>query len=151
MVANATSIRTILYSVARSLVCAVVGWLSGVLLWGVAQLILGFSARSSIGSAISSLPLHALLVAAFVLPVWLFFLLPLYTFVSPQSRLWRPSLCTALGAMMGAAILVCSFHIFAIADPVQLWFFPLEAAIVGAVTCLFGSLTHQRSHDPQIA
>ena len=127
-------------SAGSSLVCALVGWATGVLLWGLAQLVLAVASHSSISDALSSLGVHSLLVAAFVLPIWLLVLFPLYCLVSQRSRLWHWPICTTLGAIAGAAILVLYFWVFDIADPIQLWFFPLEAAIVGASTCLFGAL-----------
>ena len=92
------------------------------------------------------------MVALFAVPVWLFVLLPLYVLLPRSSSLWRTPICTALGAICGAAIvaayLVIGGGVIALS---MLWFFWVIGALVGAVTCFFGAITADYFHATQLA
>jgi hypothetical protein len=78
---------------------------------------------------------------AFVFATWLIFLMPLYLFLPSDSALWRWPVCTICGTLAGAVImLLISCFSGGIRDPEGSSMI-LLAAITGAATCLFGSLT----------
>jgi hypothetical protein len=122
-----------------TLIAVFAGWFAGVL--GVAVI-----AFSGIGGAQRDAALEGILVTAFymwlfIIPVWVVALIPLYLFIPPSSPLWRPYICTGLGAVAGLAIVA----ILTRADmAVEMWSFYILAAIVGGVTCLTGVLTRAR-------
>jgi hypothetical protein len=96
------------------------------------------------------LAIHAALTAAFVLPIWLVVLLPLYVFLPIDSALWRVPVCTALGVLCGAGLLATYFAVSGV--PMSLlWLFGVEAAVIGGVTCLFGALTAKRFYGQPVA
>ncbi len=82
-------------------------------------------------------------MAYFIIPVWLFVLIPLYLFVPSSSSLWHWPICTACGATAGFLIMTGVF----LAYPGDgswsygAWEFCGIAALVGGATCLTGSLT----------
>jgi hypothetical protein len=80
-------------------------------------------------------------MAAFIIPVWLVVLVPLYVLIPADSILWRWPLCTALGAIGGLVALVVGTWLLTRDFFVEEWSFYVMAAIVGSVTCLIGSLT----------
>jgi hypothetical protein len=81
----------------------------------------------------------------FVFGTWIFALIPLYLWVPPKSVLWTWPVCTFCGAVFGAAVM---FAFSPYSSPEADWK-PLTslAAGVGAVTCLFGSLTRRYFED----
>jgi hypothetical protein len=93
------------------------------------------------------------LMGIFIVPVWLAILLPLYLLLSRSSFLWSPFVCVPLGALTGFLIMQAFFayddyvlyhtggrHSF---DFVWL---SIPGAVVGATTCLVGTLTYRRFH-----
>jgi hypothetical protein len=46
-----------------------------------------------------------IIMSYFVIPVWLFVLIPLYLFVPPSSVLWRLPVCTTCGVLAGILII----------------------------------------------
>ena len=91
--------------------------------------------------------------ALLVLPVWLLLLLPLYVFVPRTSVLWHWALATPMGCLAGALLLL-AYSGFGFPPHTPGPLLPV-AAIVGAATCLFGSLTapyfRARDHGTQKA
>jgi hypothetical protein len=85
----------------------------------------------------------SIVMAYFVVPVWLLLLIPLYLFVPASSALWRPSVCSAWGVVAGVVIVGLWFRgipgVGGVAP--EAWSFYAIAAIVGGVTCLIGALT----------
>ena len=79
----------------------------------------------------------------FVIPVWLFVLIPLYLFVPSSSVLWRLPVCSACGVVAGLLIVGCWIRgIPGVGDLApEAWSFYIFAAIVGGVTCFIGALT----------
>jgi hypothetical protein len=90
---------------------------------------------------------EALVVIAF--PVWALALLPLYVFLPRRSPLWRKDLCTVLGAVSGAAIALGLILLGDLNALLALWIFVVVGAIVGAVTCFFGTATADYFHRVQ--
>jgi hypothetical protein len=88
----------------------------------------------------------AVVCAPFIFLVWLVALLPLYLCVPTRSILWRWPVCTLCGAAAGTLI---ASAVFFVLDPRGfIGRFPSFLAVslylggtVGAVTCLFGSVT----------
>ena len=77
---------------------------------------------------------------AMPLPVWVIALIPLYLFVPLSSSLWRPYICTALGALGGVVSVAVYTH--ASFDYYMASFYAV-AAIVGAATCFTGTITRR--------
>jgi len=86
----------------------------------------------------------AIYSAAFVVGTWLIALVPLYLLVPLHSFLWRWPVCTLCGAFSGALIML----VFLAPHPHESSRTVLIAlaAMTGAITCLFGSLTARRFH-----
>jgi hypothetical protein len=96
---------------------------------------------------ISALASRFALIAVWVLPAWLLILLPLYTFLPRTSSLWRTPICTLLGAISGAVIILAYLIVGGgLVAVVALWFFWAEAALIGAATCFFGAVTADYFH-----
>ena len=106
-----------------SLLSALVGWIPvGIFFSGS---LFGFSA--------------ALVYACFfALPAWLLFLVP-YCLVPTRSVLWRWPVCTLCGAAAGGVIM--AVLLVAVGEERNSGLLVALAALVGAVNCLFGSLT----------
>jgi hypothetical protein len=87
-----------------------------------------------------------IIMSYFVIPVWLFVLIPLYLFVPPSSVLWRLPVCTTCGVLAG--ILIIAFWMPGVPGfgglAVEAWWFYAFAAIVGGVTCFIGAITRPR-------
>ncbi len=80
----------------------------------------------------------------FIFGTWLVVLMPLYTLIPLNSIFWRWPICTTCGTIAGATIM---FLICRLTSPQAEWQeYTILAAIVGGVTCLFGSLTRHRFH-----
>jgi hypothetical protein len=139
-------VKTALKKVIGSFISACVGWFTGVLAMGVFELA-SASSRDHVWQFLAN---HAALAAAFVLPIWLLVLLPLYVLLPKDSALWRVPVCTALGVLSGVAVLAICFAVTGV--PLSLlWLFGSEAGIIGGVTCLFGALTANRFHEQPTA
>ncbi|HVK59499.1 MAG TPA: hypothetical protein VM735_12015 [Candidatus Kapabacteria bacterium] len=118
-----------------SFVSAAAGWVS----LNVIGTIIYLCTEPGLGRLLGPL-LLAGYSAAFVFAAWVVALLPLYLLVPPSSVLWRWPVCTVCGALAGAGIMfVISRFIF------PLSYFDAKSvvvpAFVGAITCLFASLT----------
>jgi hypothetical protein len=134
-------VKTVLKKILGSFLSAGIGWFTGVLAMGL------FEAASAPtwDDFWRFLLLHAALVAAFVLPLWLLVLLPFYVLLPRDSALWRVPICTGLGILSGAGVLFIYFS--AAGLPLSLLgLFGIEAALIGGSTCLFGALTAPRFH-----
>jgi hypothetical protein len=85
----------------------------------------------------------SMVMSWFVIPVWLFALIPLYLFVPPSSVLWRLPVCSACGVIAGVLIVACWVRgipgIGGLAP--EAWWLYIYAAIVGGVTCFIAALT----------
>ena len=87
-----------------------------------------------------------LMIGLFVIPVWLWVLLPLYVLLPASSGLWRPLTCTSLGAISGA-ILVTIYCALSRDTSFELVVLYLPfAAIVGSVSCFVGALAARFFH-----
>jgi hypothetical protein len=89
---------------------------------------------------------YGFFAALFIIPVWLFVLIPLYLFVPASSILWRWPICTTCGVIAGLIVI----GLFYRGIPgvgglyIGLWYHYIMAAIVGGMTCLVGALTRHR-------
>jgi ABC-type uncharacterized transport system permease subunit len=92
----------------------------------------------------------AIYSAMFIFGTWLLVLLPLYLLVPLRSSLWRWYICTPCGVASGAAIMF-AFTRYTSPQATDWPVYVILAAIVGGITCLFGSLTSHRFHYDQIA
>jgi len=85
----------------------------------------------------------SIVMAYFVVPVWLFLLIPLYVFVPASSALWRLPVCSACGVVAGLVIVGLWLRgipgVRGVAP--EAWSLYVIAAIVGGVTCFIGALT----------
>ncbi len=129
------------------------GWLAALLyveLSGVVQLLQ--QPHYIVPEALFVGPITAgVFMAYFIIPVWLFVLIPLYLFVPPSSPLWRWPICTACGTLAGITIIAFtlgdlppgSTKIFSAA-----WDFYIMAAIVGGISCLIAARTRDRFKQP---
>jgi len=123
----------------RSLLCASVGW-------GMALLLIVFEAIRSFyfsKHAVSGwtfesmIGVYALAIAAFVLPVWLLVLFPLFLFSSSRSFIWGFICCPLLGALLAGSVIFLMMRSGSPqADPTS---YMILAAIVGSVTGLCAS------------
>jgi hypothetical protein len=88
----------------------------------------------------------SIVMAYFVIPVWLFILIPLYIFVPSSSAFWRLSVCSACGTVVGPIIVALWLGgipgVGGVAP--EAWSLYVIAAIVGGVTCFIGALTRHR-------
>ena len=92
-----------------------------------------------------------LMIGLFVIPVWLWVLLPFYILLPSSSRLWRPLICAGLGAISGA-ILVTLYFALSRDVPFELALLYLPfAVIIGSVTCFVGALTARFFHGTKTA
>ena len=88
--------------------------------------------------------------AAFIFPAWLLALLPLYLLVPPQSVLWRWPVCMACGALAGGGIMLLAALVFWPSARLGLESL-IVPAFVGAVSCLFASLTSRHFRNDRNA
>jgi hypothetical protein len=88
----------------------------------------------------------ALMSAKFVFTTWLVLLLPLYLLVPLGSVLWRWPVCTVCGGLCGGLIQFAFWRWYGAPFTVDEVPSLVGAAFIGAITCLFGSLTARRFH-----
>jgi hypothetical protein len=93
--------------------------------------------------------LEAIFSAILIFGTWFLILVPLYLYVPARSLLWRWPVCTICGAMAGAAIMILFGLATSSRDVGWDSFWPSceIAAGIGAVTCLFASLTRARFRE----
>ncbi len=140
--------RCIAKQILGTVVAVLAGWLAAFLfleLMTVAELLQ--QPHYIVPEALFVGPITASLVMAyFIIPIWLVVLVPLYLFVPSSSTLWRWQVCTALGAVAGIAVITLwlgGLPGLGRVSP-EAWSFYVMAAIVGGITCLTGALTHRR-------
>jgi hypothetical protein len=81
---------------------------------------------------------------SFIVPVWLFLLIPLYLLVPPSWPLWRWPICTALGVLSGICIVAYFLSQPNVNPPVSIFSWYILASVIGGVTCFVGSITRKR-------
>jgi hypothetical protein len=86
----------------------------------------------------------AIASAQFIFGTWLILLVPLYLLVPLRSVLWRWPICTLCGALGGALIQFSWWRWYGAPFSNQEVPSLVGAAFIGAITCLFGSLTAKR-------
>jgi hypothetical protein len=130
------SVLSILRQLLGTCIAVLGGWIAGIVsIAVVAYTGIGGAQRDS---AFEGTIFTSVAMWIFIVPVWIVVLIPLYLFVPVSSPLWRPSVCTALGAVDGLASVAvytqAAFHY-------DLASFYAVAAIVGAATCFTGAIT----------
>jgi uncharacterized BrkB/YihY/UPF0761 family membrane protein len=80
----------------------------------------------------------------FIVPVWVFALIPLYFLVPRSSPLWRPAICASVGAAAGICIMAWSFAQPNTNPPEEKWSWYVEAAVIAGVTCYTGAAMRDR-------
>ncbi len=124
-----------------SFVATSVGWSSGLLV------IAAFASAAALRGDLPwrEVPVgvvgYCFLIGLFVVPIWLFILLPLYVLLPSTSHLWRTPICTALGLAVGIGIMFAYLSMGGIEVPMALWQITVTGSIVGGVTCFFGART----------
>ncbi len=135
-----------LKQVLGSFIAALTGWVGGVisatLLLGVYGAYAAGRVRTDIFVAVPWLFLFY--IGAFVVPVWLLALIPLYVLVPRSSALWRPYVCTALGVIAGLLIVAVVFPLPSPNTAKEIWVPYTLGAIVGGITCFTGAVTVDR-------
>ena len=120
-----------------SLLSAVVGWASGV----VVAAFLGFP---YIGSMLLFAVLVGLYSAPVILLIWVFSLWPLYTFVPRSSVFWRPMVCVVCGMTAGGLLEAADLLLF---GEWELSALLLAGPLIGGVTCAAGCRFNTREPD----
>ena len=137
MAVGTSALSRALWKVVGSAVAAFVGGMTGV----IAMLL----------SSWQEWRVCSLMVGIFVVPVWLLVLLPLYVLLPSSSLLWRPTICTSLGAACGAILLTVYFAVSRDTPFNLIWIFLPIAVVVGGVTSLVGSVTARYFRGPRTA
>lgn len=129
-----------------SFVAVLIAWLAAIVLLEVAQVVNFIFHRDQLAwNALWVTPFwFSMWILAFALPVWLVALVPMSLFVSRSSILWRWPVCTACGALAGALVVAIVFPFPHRNIAAEIWFPYALGAVVGATTCLVGSLTRLR-------
>jgi hypothetical protein len=139
--------RSIPKQLLGTLVAVLAGWVVTLVILGSTYFIDAIRQRHALdaGLVFGSTIATSWFMAYFIIPVWLFVLIPLYLFVPSSSPLWRWPICTACGATAGFLIMTGVF----LAVPgggswsSGAWEFCGIAALVGGAICLVGSLTRR--------
>ena len=140
--------RSIAKQIVGSVVAVLSGWLAAMIALEVTTIIeLLHQPHYIVPGALLVAPIEVSMVMSwFVIPVWLFVLIPLYVFLPSSSVLWRVPVCSACGVVAG--LLVVGFWLGGIPGThgfaAEGWWLYIFAAIVGGVTCLVGALTRER-------
>src|SRR4051812_6138722 len=104
--------RSIANQFLGTVVAVLGGWLAPLLFYGCIRL-LGLSPENQqpldLRTLIGSTIVTSFFMAWFIIPVWLFVLIPLYFFVPLSSPLWRWPVCTACGAIGGFLVMTVAF------------------------------------------
>jgi hypothetical protein len=137
--------RSIARQILGTVVAVLSGWFSAMLfLEAMALIQLLQQPHYIVPDALWVAPITVSIVMAyFVVPVWLLLLIPLYLFVPASSALWRLPVCSACGVVAGLVIVGLWLRgipgVRGVAP--EAWSLYGIAAIVGGVTCFIGALT----------
>ena len=111
------------------------GWLAGItfsFVW--AALDIAIHPQQVPVAALIAVPwIVALGSLSFVLPVWLFLLIPLYLLVPPSWPLWRWPICTALGVLSGICIVAYFLSRPNVNPPVSIFSWYILASVMAAL------------------
>ena len=118
-----------------SFLSALVGWITATIV--LFAYTCAMEPQHSTSSYLNGFLSFAIVTGAFVFSTWLVALLPLYLFLPLRSPLWHWPTCTLCGGLAGGAIMLIFLW------PTKSNSFPLVifAALSGATTCFFGSVT----------
>ncbi len=138
-----------------SLFSVFVGWAACVLGWGVIAILYGLiSSEGQFAEAIPRILFFWVYVAGVcgvcVLITWALVFVWVYVYTPRDSRLWKPALCTPLGALAGALTVIVLGIPFGLTPSAllswQTWMFVISGAVTGGTTCLHASITVHRYH-----
>jgi len=129
-----------------SFLAVVIGWLAAIVLLGAGSMFDYIHQHDEASwNRLWITPLwFSVAIWIFALPIWLIVLLPVSLFLPLSSPLWRWPMCTACGAIAGTLVVALAFPLPGRGIAPQIWFPYALGAIVGAVTCLSGSLIRKR-------
>src|SRR6266436_5083371 len=101
--------RRIAKQILGTIVAVLSGWFAAMLFLEATTLVeLLHQPRYVVPEALFVAPITISMVMSwFVIPVWLFALIPLYLFVPSSSVLWRLPVCSACGVVAGLLIVGC--------------------------------------------
>ena|SRR5438552_15605177 len=139
-------LRNIIRQLFGTFVAALSGWLAGIL-FGVPLAVFDLVRDPSHVSPWELLGLPYLFgfgAPVFIMPVWIFALIPLYFFVPRSSPLWRPLICGTIGAAAGIVIMAVWFAQPNVNPPDEKWSWYVEAAVIAGVTCYTGASMRDR-------
>ena len=137
--------RGIAKQILGTIVAVLSGWFAAMLfLEAIAVIQLLQQPHYIVADALWVAPITVSMVMAyFVIPVWLFLLIPLYVFVPASSALWRLPVCSTCGVVAGLVIVAVWLRglpgVGGVAP--EAWSLYVIAAIVGGVTCFTGART----------
>jgi hypothetical protein len=94
----------------------------------------------------STMIAFASMSAKFIFATWLILLLPLYLLIPVGSVLWRWPVCTLCGALCGGLIQFSFWRWYGAPFTIDEVPSLIGAGFIGAIACLFGSLTAPRFH-----
>ena len=139
--------RPILRQLLGTAFAVVSGWLLALTFIESTYLIGAIRQRHAldVGVLLGSTVLSSWFMAYFIIPVWLFILIPLYLFVPLSSPLWRWPICVLCGAAAGFLIMAGAFLVVPGSGSWSsgAWEMCGIAAFVGGAICLVGSLTRR--------
>jgi len=136
-------------------VAVIGGWLAGIafsFVWAAFDIAI-HPQQVPVAALIAVPWIVALGSLSFILPTWLFLLIPLYLFVPPSWPLWRWPICTALGVLSGICIVGYFLSRPNVNPPVSIFSWYILASVIGGVTCFVGSITRKRFawwHTPHL-
>lgn len=140
------SARAVAKQILGTVVAVFAGWLAAILfveLFTAIDVLMGDPNVAPAAFFVAPL-VYAYAMSYFILPVWLFLLVPLYLFVPPSSVLWHWPLCTAFGVASGVLIVAVFLGLPGPQVAREIWLPYVLAALVGGVTCLTGAIMRER-------
>ncbi len=135
-------LRNIVRQLFGTFVAVLSGWIAGIL-FGVPLALFDLirdPAHTSPWELLGLPYLFGFGAPIFIVPVWVFALIPLY-FSSP---LWRPAVCASVGVAIGVCIMAWWFAQPNTNPPDEKWAWYVEAAVIAGVTCYAGAAMRDR-------
>ena len=121
---------------------ALSGWVAGVAAFGGSIVV---SQKESLAEPLILLLFHIYASGIFVIAVWLFILTPLAFYVPRHCALRGRAATTSVSGVAGALVMSLFWVVIGgLTAPLVVWFFVLEAAIVGSVTGFVGNILLDR-------
>ena len=139
-------LRDIVRQLFGTFVAVLSGWIAGIL-FGVPLALFDLIRDPAHASPWELLGLPYLFgfgAPVFIVPIWLFALIPLYLLVPRSSPLWRPAVCASVGAVVGICIMAWWFAQPNTNPPDEKWSWYVESAVIAGVTCYTGAAMRDR-------